>query len=229
MVHDRLVGGLIPAHAGKTGGEARLDADGGAHPRSRGENIRASGRTSRPSGSSPLTRGKRQGFGSRRDQERLIPAHAGKTRATSRAHVVSWAHPRSRGENLSTSARPSVRQGSSPLTRGKRNRHRHGPRRHGLIPAHAGKTRTRTLSISASRAHPRSRGENGRGTPLVQAWRGSSPLTRGKLEVRLRRGRGLGLIPAHAGKTTTSLSEVSGARAHPRSRGENPSARMSKP
>ena len=50
---------------------------------------------------------------------------------------------------------------------------------------------------------------------------GSSPLTQGKLLVAVRACDHDGLIPAHAGKTTTSLSEVSGAMAHPRSRGEN--------
>ena len=53
---------------------------------------------------------------------------------------------------------------------------------------------------------------------------GSSPLTRGKL---LRGGPGLpacGLIPAHAGKTIRGGCAVSTLGAHPRSRGENPSA-----
>ena len=95
--------GLIPAHAGKT----RLLAPkmstqtahprsrgencdgfvgchgGGAHPRSRGENMRLDAAESFASGSSPLTRGK---LNERRDltlPEGLIPAHAGKTPATS--------------------------------------------------------------------------------------------------------------------------------------------------
>ena len=50
----------------------------------------------------------------------------------------------------------------------------------GLIPAHAGKTHMLLAAVNGSRAHPRSRGENGR---VVMAYRpapGSSPLTRGK-------------------------------------------------
>ena len=70
---------LIPAHAGKTLEAVGLHDLCPAHPRSRGENGQIIS-TRRPSaGSSPLTRGK-QGAGdeSPRD-ERLIPAHAGKT------------------------------------------------------------------------------------------------------------------------------------------------------
>ena len=52
-------GGLIPAHAGKTPARSSGCGQGGAHPRSRGENgLR--GLTADPAlGSSPLTRGKR--------------------------------------------------------------------------------------------------------------------------------------------------------------------------
>ena len=51
--------------------------------------------------------------------------------------------------------------------------------------------------------------------------RGSSPLTRGKLETRPQRGLQARLIPAHAGKTTASPGANAARPAHPRSRGEN--------
>ena len=73
------VGGLIPAHAGKTYGRARGASPTRAHPRSRGEN--RDGVIDRLSigGSSPLTRGKHweQLYGDY--VVGLIPAHAGKT------------------------------------------------------------------------------------------------------------------------------------------------------
>ena len=50
---------------------------------------------------------------------------------------------------------------------------------------------------------------------------GSSPLTRGKLQGPLRRGRQGRLIPAHAGKTGRVRLRLAGDPAHPRSRGEN--------
>ena len=91
--------------------------------------------------------------------------------------------------------------GSSPLTRGKRARNMRVRRILGLIPAHAGKTSVLVASSVNSRAHPRSRGENGTRSDLAYVTEGSSPLTRGK--------------PLGA------VSLVVRGRAHPRSRGEN--------
>ena len=90
-----------------------------------------------------------------------------------------------------------------------------------LIPAHAGKTVRRAKGPLPPEAHPRSRGENDSAFAFVVPMVGSSPLTRGKLRVLLTSGDHAGLIPAHAGKTSTpSLGPATG-KAHPRSRGEN--------
>ena len=72
--------GLIPAHAGKTRETWPCLPSSRAHPRSRGENIKAAVSVVVEWGSSPLTRGKR--FSGPNDglYLRLIPAHAGKTR-----------------------------------------------------------------------------------------------------------------------------------------------------
>ena len=59
----------------------------------------------------------------------------------------------------------------------------------------------------------------------ASACTGSSPLTRGKPSVATSHYRLSGLIPAHAGKTSTATSRSSAGRAHPRSRGENACAR----
>ena len=136
--------------------------------------------------------------------------------------IQERAHPRSRGENAGTTVPPMVTVGSSPLTRGKhlglRQHHQAG----GLIPAHAGKTRSTLCSTTGRRAHPRSRGENGAVAWPCRNDSGSSPLTRGK---RGPRGLGSGrrrLIPAHAGKTSPPPPRRPSTTAHPRSRGENP-------
>ena len=91
----------------------------------------------------------------------------------------------------------------------------------GLIPAHAGKTACRPGRSRAEAAHPRSRGEN-RAHCLGAAFGyGSSPLTRGKPGVGPAAIVVIRLIPAHAGKTCTSLASITVLTAHPRSRGEN--------
>ena len=71
--------GLIPAHAGKTRVVVLRAGQVGAHPRSRGENISMHENLGSWSGSSPLTRGKRNELLQRLRVRRLIPAHAGKT------------------------------------------------------------------------------------------------------------------------------------------------------
>ena len=152
-------------------------------------------------GSSPLTRGKLRATPADGPAPGLIPAHAGKTSSTRRRAWAARAHPRSRGENKGTWAIAHVCQGSSPLTRGKRRVAGGVWARWGLIPAHAGKTGSVTVTATVTAAHPRSRGENRLDGP------------EGALDA--------GLIPAHAGKTVLAGHLFSSARAHPRSRGEN--------
>ena len=80
---------------------------------------------------------------------------------------------------------------------------------------------TRQLA-SPTRAHPRSRGENPFCAVMRISWLGSSPLTRGKRFTGCESLGSFGLIPAHAGKTSTRPCGGFRARAHPHSRRENP-------
>ena len=213
--------GLIPAHAGKTpvpNGGVRVAR---AHPRSRGENLTGLVLDGIDVGSSPLTRGKHLSRSVNWVARGLIPAHAGKTRKSSRNSRTIRAHPRSRGENLRR-RRTGVRyQGSSPLTRGKLGDSGGDTQSGGLIPAHAGKTTRSRRCPRRPPAHPRSRGENRDSDPWGEDGPGSSPLTRGKLLGGHRREHVCGLIPAHAGKTETPSADARPSKAHPRSRGEN--------
>ena len=111
--------------------------------------------------------------------------------------------------------------GSSPLTRGKLPHRERGAEGGRLIPAHAGKTPDQCSHAARQPAHPRSRGENPRMNLSPGLATGSSPLTRGKPEDELVAGLSDRLIPAHAGKTSTTQNVPLLLRAHPRSRGEN--------
>ena len=177
---------------------------GGAHPRSRGEHGRGLRLGSRPRGSSPLTRGARRGERVGGQSAGLIPAHAGSTSSRSNSRSAIRAHPRSRGEHGDVEFFVVSVWGSSPLTRGAHRRNLPYPRGMGLIPAHAGSTGRLRHPPSQRRAHPRSRGEHL--TVLNNRIRdeGSSPLTRGALRPGVRDVYRGGLIPAHAGSTTTS-------------------------
>ena len=156
---NRLAG-LIPAHAGKTAWVGLGWLGMGAHPRSRGENADTCAVSCRPSGSSPLTRGKLNHPSVRVRLTGLIPAHAGKTELPRSAGSHHRAHPHSCGENSQPRAVSSRAMGSSPLTRGKRVQRRRVESPPGLIPAHAGKTGALIPAGAVCRAHPRSRGEN---------------------------------------------------------------------
>ena len=219
---------LIPTHAGKTGPNAGVWSVSWAHPHSRGENCKGIDRAGRDNGSSPLTRGKHYPHPKTRSDRRLIPTHAGKTCLPVRRRRGPEAHPHSRGENATACPISVENLGSSPLTRGKPVPGDGGEAGHGLIPTHAGKTGFFGLRWNNDRAHPHSRGENGRvgvlGFPLV----GSSPLTRGKpswLEMMPSTG---GLIPTHAGKTALYRTASGTRPAHPHSRGENRPSRITR-
>ena len=212
---------LIPAHAGKTRGGGLHVTRRSAHPRSRGENFTDLIPALAGVGSSPLTRGKLPPRCQRSAQQRLIPAHAGKT-FRRKAGFSDWpAHPRSRGENAWTARGRSTGSGSSPLTRGKRGQGDDDAHTWRLIPAHAGKTLAHDTVNVLPQAHPRSRGENQEAACDVVGAVGSSPLTRGKLQGAKDSWLGNRLIPAHAGKTMQRYPDHSGSAAHPRSRGEN--------
>ena len=193
--------GLIPAHAGENVHDARLEGDG--------------------RGLSPLTRGKPGRTPVRSTPAGLIPAHAGKTNSAGLYPISLPAHPSSRGENSYEASVTFPRPGSSQLTRGKRSVTVPVNITARLIPAHAGKTSSYACPHPTPRAHPRSRGENRAGRDLGADRRGSSPLTRGKLDRGCGDRDGFRLIPAHAGKTAPFGPVPSGTTAHPRSRGEN--------
>ena len=215
------ISGLIPAHAGKTQRWRSSPGSLPAHPRSRGENIKAAVSVVVEWGSSPLTRGKLVRGGPGLPARGLIPAHAGKTDRARRWVAAHRAHPRSRGENPKPVAPPEPGWGSSPLTRGKLHARDERPRHPGLIPAHAGKTSHNCAAPVALVAHPRSRGENFPERSRYSPAQGSSPLTRGKLITAFIICNDAGLIPAHAGKTSRAVAICVDAGAHPRSRGEN--------
>ena len=200
MLHQQ-VPGLIPAHAGKTLCRPHATWKRRAHPRSRGENNVATWMSGTLQGSSPLTRGKQRG------------------------HLqVGWhgvAHPRSRGENSYIPGGDTGVKGSSPLTRGKRTPLAVRAGGEGLIPAHAGKTRSMLDASRGRAAHPRSRGENVVEPVWTNVSAGSSPLTRGKHTPLAGQRPVSGLIPAHAGKTRPRRVIRDPRPAHPRSRGEN--------
>ena len=217
--------GLIPAWAGKTDRRSRPAWAARTHPRMGGENGAASSCQAPRHGSSPHGRGKPVSEWAAKRRWRLIPARAGKTPEWIGRLVGRAAHPRAGGENPPALIATWWAGGSSPRGRGKRLASSVRASWARLIPARAGKTRMRTLSISPSRAHPRAGGENRPSRLRPWSANGSSPRGRGK---QRREGGGrppAGLIPARAGKTLRINCMSSSLWAHPRAGGENSSVR----
>ena len=172
--------GIIPAYAGSTPALLRHRL---GHP-----------------GSSPHTRGALRQQYLPRPGSGIIPAYAGSTLRANRFCAYRRDHPRIRGEHATrTTAWPSP-IGSSPHTRGARQR--------------------RILSPRGLRDHPRIRGEHS--TPLGDApfRMGSSPHTRGAPLARHDRRVEGGIIPAYAGSTALPpLRPVLGLGSSPHTRG----------
>ena len=150
----------------------------------------------------------------------IIPAHAGKSSAYEGQDGRRKDHPRSCGEKFSQRVILGKCEGSSPLMRGKGPNRRLVLVRAGIIPAHAGKSRTQRSSSRWLRDHPRSCGEKGKCEFEQVPKKGSSPLMRGKGRLEPRFECGSGIIPAHAGKSLGEELLYRRKRDHPRSCGE---------
>ena len=192
-----------------------------AHPRVCGENLKAPPRMSLIRGSSPRVRGKPVAQLAQTLGLGLIPACAGKTCLSQFLLQRSWAHPRVCGENIYGKLKTRSPQGSSPRVRGKLASCVIEERPDGLIPACAGKTRSRRLTNILVRAHPRVCGENKQAQIDAKAAEGSSPRVRGKRVLFVRCWLRVGLIPACAGKTAVHGFADALSGAHPRVCGEN--------
>ena len=212
---------LIPARAGKTTHYVLFTQYRWAHPRACGENEGALRDALARRGSSPRVRGKLPRRRGAAAPHRLIPACAGKTPPSPRRSASPGAHPRVCGENSIGEGRSLLDEGSSPRVRGKPIKPSPPPWGRRLIPACAGKTCRRAVSMTAPRAHPRVCGEN---LSRPRGWGkspGSSPRVRGKQEGAHSGRVTAGLIPACAGKTSPRARRAVAGRAHPRVCGEN--------
>ena len=172
-------------------------------------------------GSSPLARGPRWGVTFCSFSFGLIPARAGTTRLWPASSRTSGAHPRSRGDHLSSPRLRRAPMGSSPLARGPQKVFYTPGHLAGLIPARAGTTAAAVIEGCGDGAHPRSRGDHCSGVAEGLRYLGSSPLARGPLTCIIDINFARGLIPARAGTTVQRRRARGASRAHPRSRGDH--------
>ena len=192
---------IIPAYAGSTTPPSPTAATSTDHPRLRGEHGMDEATNVGLAGSSPPTRGAREGGQLPVVIFRIIPAYAGSTGHPRSGRVPGGDHPRLRGEHTAGFHAPVRTSGSSPPTRGALRWARKLDRRAGIIPAYAGSTHHHGPPPAGAQDHPRLRGEHMPVTSTSTVLVGSSPHTRGAHALVEDDHGGCGIIPAYAGST----------------------------
>ena len=131
---------FIPALAGNTmQGETKMKSKT-VHPRARGEHSVHQTRTAEDPGSSPRSRGTLPHTMSSTGTVWFIPALAGNTCFADTTNSTTPVHPRARGEHSGRQSRTSLLSGSSPRSRGTRNKQEPVLILQRFIPALAGNT-----------------------------------------------------------------------------------------
>jgi len=172
-----------------------------------------------PLGSSPLARGGPHSTSLATSTEGLIPARAGRTGQRGPSPPRGWAHPRSRGADLNPGTPNVPHGGSSPLARGGLAGDRGRVEGAGLIPARAGRTRTRTEATNTPPAHPRSRGADTTAPHFVHVHEGSSRSRGADVPAQCAAALRAGSSPLARGGPPPSCPSAAPTEAHPRSRG----------
>ena len=130
-------------------------------------------------------------------------------------------YPRWRGELFCALAFCWLSRGLSPLARGTLCRCQHCWRVIRFIPAGAGNTVPRIISLSSSTVYPRWRGEHSASLMPIIGLGGLSPLARGTRRQRIVRLPLHRFIPAGAGNTGKTNIGVRVVPVYPRWRGEH--------
>ena len=155
------------------------------------------------------------------NEERITPAHAGKTDCVLPVKLLHRDHPRACGENWRIPRHLNSHDGSPPRMRGKQIGIQYTSVARRITPAHAGKTNIFIVIKYQHADHPRACGENADlSNPNIMT-EGSPPRMRGKpcfedADRAVRR-----ITPAHAGKTTPDKIYTVWQPDHPRACGEN--------
>ena len=167
----------------------------------RGEHTALQTYGGRLQGSSPHARGTPVAPRCTHPNTGIIPACAGNTTLYPNVSVMTWDHPRMRGEHMAKSTNCCKSLGSSPHARGTRLYYGKQLFQQGIIPACAGNTRSASWRPPNCRDHPRMRGEHMRLLRKPSPPQGSSPHARGTRFRHMPAAHVPGIIPACAGNT----------------------------
>ena len=129
-------------------------------------------------------------------------------------------HPRARGERIKFTDGRLMPSGSSPRSRGTAPCELHDLHRGRFIPALAGNGCSRLVARTQATVHPRARGERHIGAKVRQVFVGSSPRSRGTVNIQPILIRAERFIPALAGNGGEDAGLRRVLAVHPRTRGE---------
>ena len=152
-------------------------------------------------GSPPLARGTALFSRSVYPDYGITPACAGNRVLYHVNRVVSWDHPRLRGEQEFDNVLLTDAEGSPPLARGTVYSTSTDFSGHRITPACAGNSPCKLHHTTSLWDHPRLRGEQYISSRLTAARSGSPPLARGTDQQLQVSGRVYGITPACAGNS----------------------------
>ena len=211
---------FIPAGAGNSTHLKSVRRWLPVHPRGCGEQSRCDWPGAARSGSSPRVRGTAVSSTDHAGNDRFIPAGAGNRTNTSDKTRCVPVHPRGCGEQNARAAVAKRDRGSSPRVRGTGARSLPRRARPRFIPAGAGNSATRCVSLIRFSVHPRGCGEQTIGALDAVLGAGSSPRVRGTGHQRTQPGHVDRFIPAGAGNRDRQPCRRVAGSVHPRGCGE---------
>ena len=132
--------GITPAYAGNTRFLPALLYGFRDHPRIRGEHSMVGKSRINSKGSPPHTRGTPVSGYKYLLVIGITPAYAGNTFIGAVPSIITWDHPRIRGEHAQSVKRQIMQKGSPPHTRGTPIRSIASVAERGITPAYAGNT-----------------------------------------------------------------------------------------
>ena len=211
---------ITPAHAGKRSVEVLDKALAKDHPRTCGEKIGESLNLSLSAGSPPHMRGKVKAVRCNIERFRITTTHAGKSQNTVLISILTADHPRTCGEKLTKNQNSVTHLGSPPHMRGKAELLTILTFCLRITPAHAGKSRQKSVVGKLSTDHPRTCGKKEKPLPEPIWLGGSPPHMRGKESSITPPVITFRITPTHAGKSLLSHSDEQVQKDHPRTCGE---------
>jgi len=219
----RITRRFIPARAGNSATRSIVISPSPVHPRTCGEQGKATAPSRSSSGSSPHVRGTAKRCILSLDVPRFIPARAGNRLSHALPPTSTAVHPRTCGEQSQTASSSCSSSGSSPHVRGTGFALRGNLVFSRFIPARAGNRRRRPSSPCTRTVHPRTCGEQSPADLLGNLPFGSSPHVRGTVQGQVRRQPGKRFIPARAGNRILVMGQSLTYPVHPRTCGEQSS------